>query len=432
MQGFGQAGQQQSRRYAWQACIICKAPIRVSMFLCVSILYQLAGAFKGGFKPWFFLQVCGQQAILILTVLCHEFGHGTMSRAIGGEIDHILLWPFGGICFSSRPSGVTDPNVILKNDLKVVAAGPSTHFLMAPAFALLLCGFGDAMSSSCAPYDSCTSCVGTACVWPFLNPFATKPHAILGNDGPLMGEPAALLWALLATGLQMNVSLFLFNVFFPMYPADGSKLLVCFLMYCCGVPARRAAMTLVVCTTFCAILLIGYAVHSMSAAAHGSMAVRNPLSVSSMMGGIMVLMGVMSLVEAHRIYGLIEQKRLHTHPLFQTARSWGRRRRDAHGVVHEVNQTDADDSDELVIPRVSPESWCCCCSTGTPEASEALDQFDDGSAYAGAGLQLPPTGEGGSVAQRERRQNFLQRMEADQAHRTKTVRELEEERLARS
>jgi len=60
------------------------------------------------------------------TVLCHEFGHGSMARWIGGEIDHILLWPFGGICFSSRPPGVTDPRKLLENELKVVAAGPST------------------------------------------------------------------------------------------------------------------------------------------------------------------------------------------------------------------------------------------------------------------------------------------------------------------
>ena len=32
-------------------------------------------------------------------------------------------------------------------------------------------------------------------------------------------------WRLIGLGIRMNVMLFLFNVFFPMYPADGSKLL---------------------------------------------------------------------------------------------------------------------------------------------------------------------------------------------------------------
>ena len=32
--------------------------------------------------------------------------------------------------------------------------------------------------------------------------------------------------SLAGTAIQLNVALFLFNVFFPMYPADGSKLLV--------------------------------------------------------------------------------------------------------------------------------------------------------------------------------------------------------------
>ena len=43
-----------------------------------------------------------------------------------------------------------------------------------------------------------------------------------------------------------------------MYPADGSKLLVTSLMFCCGVPARRAAFILLCVTIPCVILFIGY------------------------------------------------------------------------------------------------------------------------------------------------------------------------------
>lgn len=79
--------------------------------------------------------VIGFQAILQVTVLCHEFGHGTMARYLGGSISYILLWPFGGelltpnvflhgngiasgICFSSYPRQGTVKENLLK-DLEV-------------------------------------------------------------------------------------------------------------------------------------------------------------------------------------------------------------------------------------------------------------------------------------------------------------------------
>jgi len=68
-----------------------------------------------------------EQLVLCTCVLVHEFGHGNMSRYLGGEISQILLWPFGGICFSSR-GPESDPEKILRNELLIVGAGPTTHF----------------------------------------------------------------------------------------------------------------------------------------------------------------------------------------------------------------------------------------------------------------------------------------------------------------
>merc|ERR1719473_2624613 len=56
---------------------------------------------------------------------------------IGGTISHILLWPFGGICFSTRPEE-SDPRKKVVNDLKVVAPGPATHVPMTAAWMLLV------------------------------------------------------------------------------------------------------------------------------------------------------------------------------------------------------------------------------------------------------------------------------------------------------
>lgn len=44
--------------------------------------------------------------------------------------------------------------------------------------------------------------------------------------------------------------------------------------------------------------------------------------------GVGIVMGGMCLVEVYKIYTLMEQRQLHTHPLFENARSWGRQERD--------------------------------------------------------------------------------------------------------
>ena len=43
--------------------------------------------------------------------------------------------------------------------------------------------------------------------------------------------------------------------------------------------------------------------------------------------------------QAHRIWKLRKARLLHTHPLFEVAKSWRRTERDAFGVVHRINQS---------------------------------------------------------------------------------------------
>jgi len=316
--GFVQSGQGQSHNYAWQACTICRAPIRVSAFLVLTFLFQVVTSLQADGRWQVFVVVCGQQLILVLTVLCHEFGHGGMARAFGGEIDNILLWPFGGICFSSRPQGSRSPVAILRNELWVVLAGPATHFLMGPFWALLLYGLGQSVAERCSPNPSCTSCRGLECIWAFLDPVGPVPGPYVKDGMVLMGQAASLAWELFGIGLRLNVALFLFNVFFPMYPADGSKILAVGLMHCCGVSPRRAALVLIVASSLCATLLVCYAMYSLRTAG-------NPLQGGggggSLMIGLMGWMGAMSLVEAYRLWELRSQHQLHLHPLFETARS---------------------------------------------------------------------------------------------------------------
>merc|ERR1719424_1760234 len=96
---------------------------------------------------------------------------------------------------------------------------------------------------------------------------ATAWEAFVSALNPLSGLASAgqwpgyfwtsLFYSLAGSAIRLNVALFLFNVFFPMYPADGSKLLVTSLMFCCGLAPRRAANVLLGLSVPCALLIIG-------------------------------------------------------------------------------------------------------------------------------------------------------------------------------
>merc|ERR1719161_677800 len=207
---------------------------------------------------WILLYTAGNQVLLLGTVLCHEFGHGTMARRVGGQIDHVLLWIFGGICFSTRPRD-HDRERILKNDFAIVCAGPVTHFPQAAVWAALLWliylaigtyetvdPFGTTSRYSATGYATAWDSI-LACLQPlgsgleYYQVFVTK------------GQWVALPWALVGSAIRLNVWLFLFNVLFPMYPADGSKLLVTTLMWGFGVPARIAAFVLLCVSVPCGL-----------------------------------------------------------------------------------------------------------------------------------------------------------------------------------
>lgn len=437
MFGFGQTGAAVSRQYAFQACSICGAPIRISLFLVMTFLLQLAGAVNGGFHGWRLLMICGQQGLLILTVLCHEFGHGTAARAVGGGIDHILLWPFGGICFTSRPLHVTDPQTITRHNLLITAAGPATHFLMVPIWALLLGAYSTGVGDGChGPQgQECTSCAGADCVWEFLTPMADGPYVYEGQGVPFMGEAAALFWQLLGFAIKINVMLFLFNVFFPMYPADGSKLLTAGLMQC-GMSAHNAATVLIYCTAVCAGLLL---FHAMSMLHHHNMRHLKSLQggmndggMASMSVAIVGFMGVMSLMEAWKLHELQKQGQLHQHPLFPNARSQTVAANDGRGAFNRINDSENDDPNNgcgCCNPSLwwCPQSprWCSTCPT-----APAQDDGDAGEAGGYEDNTAPSSASGGGAQrqQRQQRDEFLRSLETDQANRNKTIRQLEDER----
>lgn len=449
---FGAQGQAQSRDYAFRIGTICRAEVRMSYFVLFFFMIQvvqIGQAYQSAKLEVIGLQLLfavGNEFILMATVLCHEFGHGNMSRYLGGQIDHILLWVFGGICFSVRPQGNFDNVKLLRNDLLIVAAGPATHFLQAPLWGLVLWFAFWAVSAASShefppyfPYDNAWQAFLAS-----LNPLygsSIGQNAVLRLTYHSAGIWLCLFWGLVCSAISLNVSLFLFNVFFPMYPADGAKLLVTGLMFCCGLPPRRAAMVLICTTVPCALLMIGYAVYTFVAGvSHGA-------GISGMMGSLMGFMAVMGLFEAYKIFQLRKNRQLHTHSLFQTARSWNRREHDGFGYVNRMNQGDFDDDMPLtgggtcgsLFRSFRPEGgWSCAGCLGCllpclfrPGAARDARPGGGGNYPEASGpLEAPFTSSGVPLAGpapnadevRNQRLNFLGQMDQRAADRQRTVR----------
>ena len=66
--------------------------------------------------------------ILFVTVIVHELGHALTARKVGGKAHEIVLWPLGGLAYTSGHGS-------LKNQLKVTLGGPLTHIPLALLFA---------------------------------------------------------------------------------------------------------------------------------------------------------------------------------------------------------------------------------------------------------------------------------------------------------
>jgi Zn-dependent protease len=114
-------------------------------------------------------------------VLLHEFGHAFACRQVGGEADHIVLWPLGGVAFVNPPRR---PGAILWS----IAAGPLVNVVLVPLLSVGL---------------------------------------FLSGGGSLdLSRLIEQVW-------QINLVLLLFNLL-PVYPLDGGQILRALLWFPLG------------------------------------------------------------------------------------------------------------------------------------------------------------------------------------------------------
>ena len=153
------------------------------------------------------IDMCFVLAILIVSVLAHEYGHCIGAWSVNGSATEILLWPLGGLAY------VDVPHTPRANFI-TTAAGPAVNLVLCVACALLL------LAVHGSP----------------LQPHWWKPwDGFIGRDfnqqvvlynwnwepQPVSPYSAA---ALLEWGFYVNYVLFLLNLL-PGFPLDGGRLL---------------------------------------------------------------------------------------------------------------------------------------------------------------------------------------------------------------
>jgi Zn-dependent protease len=123
---------------------------------------------------------------LFAIVLMHEFGHAMACRQVGGQADHILLWPFGGVAYVKPPQR---PGATLWS----LAAGPLVNVALLPVLYVVVHMAGS------------------------LGWRSTMPDA----------------YEFLVSVLWINGILLAFNML-PVYPLDGGQILRSLLWYVMG------------------------------------------------------------------------------------------------------------------------------------------------------------------------------------------------------
>jgi len=151
------------------------------------------GAAGVGYKAVFLMCLFG-------LVLLHEYGHCVACRRVGGEADHILMWPLGGLASCLPPHG-------WKPELITTLGGPAVNAaLVLPLGLLVYAATGE------------------------LGAVIFNPFAVFSADGPISLISAGSAFAFYVKVLVFqayfsNWVLLAFNVLVPMYPMDGGRIL---------------------------------------------------------------------------------------------------------------------------------------------------------------------------------------------------------------
>ncbi len=135
-------------------------------------------------------------SLLFGLVLLHEYGHCFGARAVGGTAEDILMWPLGGLAFTQSPRRPLPAFI-------TTAAGPAVNLVVCTLCLLVLSftlnNFGGLSFGS------------------LFNPFRFLiPYEVALS----YGDPTFWVWYC----FKVSWLLFCFNVFLPIFPLDGGRM----------------------------------------------------------------------------------------------------------------------------------------------------------------------------------------------------------------
>jgi len=209
---------------SWKICTLFRIPIRIHAYFPLYIIYRLCGGFMlSPGSPNMPLRIMALNLasviILFITVLIHELGHSFMARRVGGHVEKILLWPFGGLAYCAFDSSPY-------KQLAVSLAGPLTHI---PNAALWVCLWYVVVTEQCNNGFR---------FWQIIDP------------------TYCLLPDIMMEGFMLQVMLAAFNLLVPMYPLDGCKILISLVViFCKTSPPTTAKICITLSSIMCAGLL---------------------------------------------------------------------------------------------------------------------------------------------------------------------------------
>lgn len=270
------------------AKLLVGTPVKIHVTLFVFAVIELLASlrFVATFPLYCVLVIVLCGPIWIVTVLVHEWGHLWMSRRIlGGDVRGVVLWPLGGYTFCdgltvSSPSPPPRDDGMgmrgnVKDDLIIALAGSLTHVPM--------CLFWVGM------YASINN--GDVTEFTFRNYLTVISSGCRGFFSTLF-EQACLI----------NLLLLWFNLFVPVYPADGGRLMTSFMLLS-GMALNKVALLTVFASTLVSLALFAWSVVSF-------------VDGIGITGVLTILIPFFIWAECYRLYLSIVNGELREHPLF--------------------------------------------------------------------------------------------------------------------
>jgi len=303
--------------------------VHYSFPLYIIALLIIAIAIEKKFESFIFYVL--YVIILFGSVLIHELGHALMAKCVGGTVQKILLWPFGGFAYCAHSTSAL-------KQLAVSVAGPLTHL------PLIFIFWG---------------------IW-----IATKNGDCndLWKRGPV-GK--CFMQNLFLEGFRIQVLLCVFNLLIPLYPLDGGVIFLTVLMHYGNLSAETAAKISVGVSTVLLITMIVLAFMSMDY--------------------LSILLCTWLGFQVFQLYRYIKDGKIEQHPLFKyTSSLWAAGEAKADVPLASVTDTNAQIERDANSEPVgyAQESWgnepVPASSNTNPSTDNAWggnDGWDEGGAY---------------------------------------------------